>query len=319
MSVAAIILAGGKGTRMKSDLPKALHPVAGRPMVEHVIRTVQTVGVSKIVIVVGHQAQRVQEALSDLSVEFALQEPQLGTGHAVMQAAPLLANFEGSFLVLNGDAPLLSTGSLEGLLEKHHQENAGLSLLTYEVADPMGLGRIIRDEQGRLLKIVEHKDANTTELSIHEVNPSNFLFNNELFDFCSQLNNDNAAAEYYLTDVISLYRQANKTVLAITGDDESKYMIGINDRYQLSQADFYLRQRIRRKWMAAGVSMIHPESIFIDDGVELAPDVMIEPNVHLKGACKVASGVRIPANCMLEDIHVNTDTLLESFKSYKAL
>lgn len=238
MSLAIIIMAAGKGTRMKSDMAKVLHEANGRPIVEYVLDKSVSLKPEKIVLIVGHQAEKVKKATATFPVEWALQEPQLGTGHAVMQAENALKGFTGDILILSGDAPMVRQTTLESLLESHRKENAAATVLSAELGDPSGYGRIIRHgDGGSVLKIVEHKDASGEELAVKEINSGVYVFRaGILFDALQSITNDNAQAEYYLTDVFSIcFRKGLKVSAFKTGDaDEIK---GINTREQLLEAE----------------------------------------------------------------------------------
>lgn len=244
-SLAVLILAAGKGTRMKSDLPKVLHPIHGRPMLEYVIETAEQLAPQTVIIIVGHQAPLVQEAVKEtltknskhLSIRFALQSPQLGTGHAVMQAEGALDDFPGDVLVLSGDAPLITAPTLQALWTLHREMKAVATILTAVLENPTGYGRIIRDESGqRVLKNVEQKDATESELSVKEINSGIYLFEKTaLFAALKNIRNDNAQQEYYLPDVIKIFVAEGKTVSAMTAPDATEIR-GINTPEQLAEA-----------------------------------------------------------------------------------
>jgi bifunctional UDP-N-acetylglucosamine pyrophosphorylase/glucosamine-1-phosphate N-acetyltransferase len=299
--LAVVILAAGQGTRMKSDLPKCLHQAAGRSLVEHVIRAIRPLEPRQVIVVIGYGAQVMREHLKDHEVTLVEQDFRTGygTGHALMQAASSLAGFEGNVMVLNGDGPLLTTLTLQKLVERHDNQ-AGMTLLTCEVADPSGLGRIVRDAEGSVENIVEEKDASGFEKAIKEINPGIFLFDQQVFDFTRQLKSNNAANEYYITDLPGLYLAAGFQVRAELAEDERE-VLGVNDRVQLAIVDRILRNRIKERWMRSGVTMIHPEQIIIDDSVILEPDSTIYPGVWLAGETVVRRGAVIEANAVLKD------------------
>ncbi|MEJ2634955.1 MAG: NTP transferase domain-containing protein [Calditrichia bacterium] len=244
MSLATIILAAGKGKRMKSDLPKVLHPLNDRPMIQYVIEVAEEIGSQKIVLIVGHKKELVMEAVKDRNVEFVVQEQQLGTGHAVRQTENLFRNFEGDVLVLSGDVPLLTAETIRHLIEIHKQEKPLATLLTAEMDDPTGYGRIVRDENGFVQKIVEHKDADSDILKIKEINVGIYLFNGpKLFETLPLIRNDNSQGEYYLPDVVKIYVDRGEKVAAVlTSDVEETH--GINDVEQLTRAEKLLLERI---------------------------------------------------------------------------
>ncbi len=244
MSLATIILAAGKGKRMKSDLPKVLHPLNNRPMIQYVIDVAEEIGSQRIVLIVGHKKELVMEAVKDRSVDFVVQEQQLGTGHAVRQTEDLFRNFEGDVLVLSGDVPLLTTETIRHLIEIHKQEKPLATLLTAEMEDPTGYGRIVRDENGFVQKIVEHKDADSKTRQIKEINVGIYLFNGpKLFETLPLIRNDNSQGEYYLPDVVKIYVDRGEKVAAVlTSDVEETH--GINDVEQLTRAEKLLLERI---------------------------------------------------------------------------
>lgn len=307
---AVVILAAGHGTRMKSSLPKMLHQAAGRPLLEHVLRAVGPLGPARTLVVVGHGADRVREQFSGQDVTFVLQEKQLGTGDALRSALPELAGFEGDVMVLTGDSPLLTPQTLAGLRDGHQSSGAGMTLLSYRVADPTGLGRIARDELGRLSRIVEEKDATEAEREIDEISPGLFMFDRHVSELAGQLSDDNAQGEYYITDLPGLYLEAGMEVNTVTGNDETGRLVGVNDRSQLAEAERILRDRVRRRWLAEGVSMIAPEQTFIDDTVELGRDVLLEPGVVLRGEVRLGEGVQVGAYSVLEDVEVESGAVL---------
>jgi len=243
-SPAAIILAAGKSTRMKSELPKVLHKVCGKPMIEHVLDAVRQTGVTKIVVVVGHKAEQVSGALDHHEdVEFALQAEQKGTGHAVMMAEVALRDHTGPVLVLAGDTPLLRGDSLKGLLDEQQKNNAACVVGTAVTANNAGLGRIVRDDCGKFLRIVEHKDASPEELLIEEINTGCFAFDGpELFNALKELRPENQQAEYYLTDCAEILLKQGKTVLAADRLDIQEAM-GVNTQDQLAEVEGVMKQR----------------------------------------------------------------------------
>lgn len=288
MSNYAIILAAGKGTRMKSDLPKVLHKVAGITMLEHVFRAVSVLSPEKNVTVIGHKAELVREVLADKS-SFALQTEQLGTGHAVMMAEAELADLEGQTLVIAGDTPLITGDSLKNLIDFHVNHKNVATILTATAEEPFGYGRIIRNQHGEVTKIVEQKDATEFEQQVKEINTGTYVFDNKrLFEALKNINTNNAQGEYYLTDVISIFRENGEKVGAyvLRDFDES---LGVNDRLALATAETVMRSRINKAHMINGVSFQNPETTYIEVDVEVEPDVIIEANVTLKGQTKIGA------------------------------
>lgn len=304
MPLTVVILAAGRGTRMKSTLPKMLHRAAGRPLLEHVVRAAQALRPERIVIVVGEDEARIRAHFAGQRLDFVRQPEPLGTGHALQQALEVIEADGGDTLVLNGDAPLLTGETLRGLLAGHRRGQGGMTLLTYEVDDPSGLGRIVRGRDDAVLRIVEEKDAGPDERAIREINPGFYLFDDRVFRLAACLTNDNAAGEYLLTDLVALYQREGLSVRAQLGQDEAGRLVGVNTRAQLARAERLLRDRIRRRWLTQGVTMHSPEQTFIDDTVELARDVLLEPGVVLRGATRVGEGATIGAYAYLENTEV---------------
>ncbi|HEL0212555.1 TPA: NTP transferase domain-containing protein, partial [Streptococcus equi subsp. zooepidemicus] len=274
----AIILAAGKGTRMKSALPKVLHKVSGLSMLEHVLKSVSALAPQKQLTVIGHQAEQVRAVLGDQSLT-VVQEEQLGTGHAVMMAEEELSGLEGQTLVIAGDTPLIRGESLKALLDYHIREKNVATILTANAKDPFGYGRIIRNAAGEVVNIVEQKDANEAEQEVKEINTGTYIFDNKrLFEALKHLTTDNAQGEYYLTDVISIFKAGQERVGAylLKDFDES---LGVNDRLALAQAEVIMQERINRQHMLNGVTLQNPAATYIESSVEIAPDVLIEANV----------------------------------------
>ncbi|WP_214735159.1 bifunctional UDP-N-acetylglucosamine diphosphorylase/glucosamine-1-phosphate N-acetyltransferase GlmU [Exiguobacterium sp. s154] len=291
----AVILAAGKGTRMKSKLYKVLHPVLGKPMVEHVVDQLDQIGVSRQIVIVGHGAEAVQDTLGT-RVEYAVQEEQLGTGHAVQMAEAELAGKSGATLVVCGDTPLLTAETLEALLAHHEAQQAKVTVLTAIADDATGYGRVVRGEDGNVTKVVEHKDASEAELAINEINTGTYVFDNELlFDALKQVGNNNAQGEYYLPDVISIAKEAGEVVAAHTAPtfDET---IGVNDRVALSQAEAIMRKRTNERLMREGVTFMDPASTYISPDVVIGSDTVIYPGTVILGKTTIGSECVIGPN-----------------------
>lgn len=300
----AIILAAGKGTRMKSDLYKVLHQVAGKSMVEHVVDTVTEAGFEKIITIVGFGAEMVKEQLGERS-SYCLQEEQLGTGHAVMQAEELLADKEGVTLVICGDTPLLTAETLDRLVALHEEEQAKATVLTANADNPSGYGRVIRDASGYVRNIVEEKDANEAERAVQEINTGTYVFDNQLlFEALHQVGNDNAQGEYYLPDVISILQAQGERISAYQMDDLNE-SLGVNDRVALAKANQLFFKRNNEKHMRNGVTIIDPENVYIEANVQIGPDTIIEPNVHIKGDTTIGSHVRLGSGTVVRDSQID--------------
>lgn len=296
----AIVLAAGQGKRMKSKLYKVLHPVCGKPMVGHVLQTVEQVHCERSVVVVGHGAETVRSYLGD-AAEYALQAEQLGTGHAVMQAKDLLAGEQGSTIVICGDTPLVTSETLEGLLELHESSQAAATVLTAHMDNPKGYGRVIRSEQGDVLRIVEQKDCSPDEDAVCEINTGTYCFDNaKLFSALDKVTNDNAQQEYYLTDVIGILREAGEKVLAYQTQDYAE-SIGVNDRLALSEAEQFMRERITRRHMLNGVTIIDPASTYIGADVTIGADTVLHPGTILKGKTVIGGECVIGPNSEIEN------------------
>ncbi|UXR32684.1 bifunctional UDP-N-acetylglucosamine diphosphorylase/glucosamine-1-phosphate N-acetyltransferase GlmU [Staphylococcus simulans] len=276
----AVVLAAGKGTRMKSKLYKVLHKVAGKSMIEHVVDSVKQAGTDEIVTIVGHGAESVKETLGSQS-SYSFQEEQLGTAHAVKMAADELKGKEGTTLVVCGDTPLITPETLKALADYHEAQQAGVTVLSATADNPFGYGRIVRDQDGRLAKIVEQKDATEAEREIDEISTGIFTFDNVLlFELLEKVKNDNAQGEYYLPDVITLALEAGKIADAYRTDDFDEIM-GVNDRVALSKAEAAYRERVNEYHMRNGVTLIDPASTYIEADVQIGMDTIIEPGVHL--------------------------------------
>jgi len=305
----SIVLAAGQGTRMKSNLPKVLHQVGGKPMISHIVEVLQEIKMNEIVLVVGHKSEQIAEYLGD-QVQYVKQEEQLGTAHAVMQAQAVLANKKGTTLVMMGDAPLITKETLHTLIEVHHRKNAAATILTTEINPPTGYGRIIRNNQGEVIKIVEEKDASLEEKSIKEINTGTYCFDNEkLFKALTKVNNDNEQNEYYLTDLIEILRSQGEIVSAYQAVDYTE-TIGINDRIGLAKAEKILRTRILERHMRNGVTIIDPDTTYIEKDVTIEPDTIIYPNTYLKGKTVVRSNCSIGPHVDLTDAVIDVDVTI---------
>jgi len=303
---AVLVLAAGEGTRMKSATPKVLHEILGRSLLGHVVAAVQGVGATRLVVVVGHARDAVVDHLGQIAPEAdpVVQSDQFGTGHAVRLALSAHAHLEGTVLVVCADTPLLTTATLAGLVAAHQASGVAATVLTAQVGDPTGYGRILRDADGHLAAIVEQPDASTGVLAIDEVNTGIYAFEAQaLRAALERLTTDNSQGEEYLTDVVALLRDGGAAVAAVRLADADEVR-GVNDRVQLAQAGRLMRDRVLTEWMRAGVSVVDPASTWVDVAVALAPDVTLLPNVQLHGDTSVASGAVVGPNVSLTDTTV---------------
>lgn len=308
MTIDVVILAAGKGTRMRSDLPKVLHPIGGVPMLGRVIEAAKQLGEVQITVVIGHGAQRVRERFADSGVKFVEQTEQLGTGHAVAQAIP---NFRAgsTVLVLYGDVPLVKTGTLQSLLSASEK---GPALLSVEMANPAGYGRIVRDEAGRVLAIVEEKDADADTLAIREINTGILAAPGDLLaQWLPQLSNNNAQGEYYLTDVVARSVGEEIGVTGVRASDPLE-VAGVNSRAQQAQMERALQHSQALSLMNAGVSLLDPARIDVRGSLECDTDVSIDINCIFEGTVQLGQGVQIGPNCLLKNCQLAAGTVVEA-------
>jgi bifunctional UDP-N-acetylglucosamine pyrophosphorylase/glucosamine-1-phosphate N-acetyltransferase len=300
MSLHVVILAAGKGTRMKSARPKVLHALAGRPLIVHVLATTDRLDAASTTLVVGHGADEVKAALADWpGLQFVVQAPQLGTGHALLQTRPILEGESGTVLLLYADVPLLDTATLSRLVETHHAAGAAATVLTAELDDPYGYGRIVRDAAGEVVRIVEERDASGEERRIREINSGIYAFDlAPLFDGLGRLAADNAQDEYYLTDLIGLYRRERRPVETVCLESPNE-LRGVNSRVDLADVATVVRARKNRALMLAGVTLEDPDTTYVDVGVTVGPDTVLGPNVRLEGETAIGSGCRVEAGARL--------------------
>lgn len=303
-SLEVIILAAGQGTRMKSALPKVLHSLAAKPLLAHVIETARSLSPTAIHVVYGHGGEQVKDALADYPVGWVEQAEQLGTGHAVEQAMPQVAS-DATVLILYGDVPLVQTETLQALID--YADNGGFSLLTVELDDPTGYGRIVRSDSGSVERIVEQKDANADELAIQEGNTGIMaLPASKLGGWLKQLDNDNAQSEYYLTDVIAMAVADGVGVDALMARDVDE-VLGVNDRIQLAHLERRYQQRQAEFLMQQGVTLIDPARFDLRGSLKTGQDVTIDVGVVIEGSVILGDRVRIGANTVLRDVVVGND------------
>lgn len=316
MNSTAIILAAGQGTRMKSSLPKVLHQIAGKPMLHHVLNTLDEAKISRKIVVLGHGADLVEESLPE-NVEVVYQKEQLGTGHAVMQAKELIAGSGGAVLVLCGDTPLLKGETISNLLQQHQNNTNTITVLTALIDNPQGYGRIIREGQ-RVKAIVEEKDADVREKKVKEINTGTYCFQGDFLDkSLDKLTTENVQKEYYLTDLIKIAAQESLKVEAHILSD-FKESLGINNRVQLAEAEKILRFRILEKLMLGGVTVIDPQATYIDAEVVIGQDTVIYPGTILEGKtfigsnCILGPQVRVVNSKISDNSQVQNSVILES-------
>lgn len=291
--VAGVILAAGKGVRMKSELPKVLHEVAGLPMLEFVIQAMRQAGIEDLYVVVGNRKELLRERFADAGLTFVDQDQQLGTGHAVKVTEPVLGQFDGDVVVVNGDNPLLRAETICQAVRMRSDSGVSCVVVTARVNDPFGYGRIVRSHDDLVERIVEQRDASDRERDINEVNSGNYVFVAvDLFRALDRLSSENDQGEYLLTDVVKLLREDGRAVQGLVAADPAE-VLGINSREQLAMASRLLQQRINERWMSEGVTLVSPETTFIDPRVVLGPDTVVEPCVVIRGRVKVGSNCRI--------------------------
>ena len=308
--IAIAILAAGRGTRMKSDLPKVLHELGGRTLVERVLHSCQEIDISRRLIIIGYRGELVQQSLIEGQeipdnpesppLEFVEQTEQLGTGHAIQQLLPHLQGFQGDLLVLNGDVPLLRAETIKQLMAIHQQHQNSATILTANLPNPQGYGRVFTDSQNLVQQIVEDRDCTTEQKQNQRINAGVYCFHwPHLEKILPDLKADNDQKEYYLTDTVSIL----SPVMAVDVEDYQE-ILGINDRKHLATASDILQTRVKDKWMKAGVTLIDANSITIDDTVELQAEVVIEPQTHLRGKTSIASGSRIGPGSLIENSQI---------------
>ncbi len=292
MKLISIVLAAGQGKRMKSKLYKVMHPVCGKPMVEHAVTAMKDASCTRTVVIVGHGAETVKSYLGD-SVEYAVQEQQLGTGHAVMQAKDLLADEDGIAVVVCGDTPLVRSSTIEAMLELHQASGAAATVLTASFDNPSGYGRVIREQAGEVKRIVEDKDCTPEQAAVREINTGTYCFDNrKLFKALESVTNHNVQGEYYLTDVIGIMQSQGEVVQAYCTEDLAE-AIGVNDRVALAEAERLMRMRINHSHLLNGVTIIDPASTYIENDVQIGADTVIYPGSVLR------SGTVIGEDCVI--------------------
>ncbi len=309
MSTAAIILAAGQGQRMKSELPKPLHKIAGRTMVEHAVNNVDAAGFELVYLVVGHQGDLVRQAVP--KIKWVEQKNQLGTGHAVDQCRQVMQNFDGPVLVTYVDTPLFRPETLKQLVKAHIDNQIAASVITANIVDPSGYGRVVRGKDGYIKEIVEDKDATEAEKQIKEINTGTYCFDSKLlFKYLSKITPDNQQGEFYLPDVIPLMIKDGYLVFGLCLDDVSESM-GINDRVQLAEAESIMQKRICHQHMLSGVTIINPEQTYIEAGCEIGNDTVIYPNTYIQEKTIIGKNCVIGPNTRLINAQLDEYVTIE--------
>lgn len=316
MDTVGIILAAGQGTRMKSNLPKVLHPLLGKPLVQYSLETIKSVTNQPPLVVIGHESDQVKDAVGE-SARFVFQTEQLGTGHAVLQAEPLLREFNGLVVVVSADMPLLRKETLSSLIQAQQGNGGPMTLLTVKGEDSHGFGRIIRSVDNSVSAIVEEAEATLEELNIQEYNVGAYCFRSDwLWDALKEIGVSTKKGEYYLTDIVGIARNQRKRVKAISVIETCEAM-GINTRQHLAEATTLLRKRINDHWMAEGVTIVDPTSTYIEPDVLIGRDTTLWPNTYLKGHAWIGENCQIGPNSILQDCVVgHRSTILSSVMEY---
>jgi bifunctional UDP-N-acetylglucosamine pyrophosphorylase/glucosamine-1-phosphate N-acetyltransferase len=324
---AVVILAAGKGTRMKSEKAKVLYEIGGRPMLSYVLDRAREMGSKKTVVVVGHQADKVREAFSDKDIIFVEQKEQLGTGHAVMQAEKALSRFKGDILILSGDVPLITSETLTGLMDAHRKSKATLTVLTAEPENPYGYGRIIKDSKGNIKKIVEEKDATAEERKVREINTGIYCVDSAfLLKALKKIESKNVQKEHYLTDIVGIAVKEKRKVATCKASDFKEAM-GINSRIELAEAECIIKTKTLENLMANGVTIIDPSSTYISPSVKIGPDTIVYPGAMIsrdttigKGCSigpgsiisdtRIGNGVKVKAYCVMEESEIKDEAVI---------
>lgn len=315
-NLAVIVLAAGKGTRMKSAMPKVLHEVAGKPMLFYPLAIMEELKAGRVAVVIGHGADDVKAAFPSKKIGFVLQKEQLGTGHAVATALKSLSGFSGDVLVLSGDVPLITKETVSAFLKLHRaggRNRSVISLITMALDNPRGYGRVVRNEERAVVRIVEDKDCTPSEKQINEVNSGIYIFRSDfLFSAIKKIGRNNAQGEYYLPDLIALAVEKGLRVKALTHAEPEEVM-GINNRVELARAASVMRRRINESLMMGGVTIIDPERTYIDYGVKIGADTVVYPGAHLKGSTVIGECVTIEEGSRIMDSRIGAGTAIKSY------
>lgn len=309
-NIKTIILAAGEGSRMKSKKAKVLHEILNKSMLDYVIDGSKNCGSNEIAIVVGHKGDEVKETINNNEIHYALQKEQNGTGHAVMMAKDFIDD-DKDILILYGDTPLIEGEKLKIAIEKHKENNAGATVITAITENPTGYGRIVRDNDKKFMKIVEEKDAVADVKNIQEINTGIYIFNGKILkEALNNLQNNNAQNEYYLTDCLEWIKNKNSLVQPIVADSIESYL-GVNSRDQLAIATKIMQKRINKKHMDNGVTLIDPDTIYIDNDVEIGQDTIILAGCHIEGSTKIGEDCKIGAYSRLKDMKIGNNTEIQ--------
>lgn len=309
MSLKTLILAAGKGTRMKSELPKVLHRVVGKPMLQKILEVADSLHPEENILIVGYKKEQILESL--ISCSYVVQEEQLGTGHAILQAKEKLEQYQGNIMVLCGDTPLLREETLAALYAYHQENKATTTVLTAIYEDPLGYGRILKQE-GRVLGIIEEREANEEQKKIQEVNAGVYCFDSQaLWQALAKINNNNEKGEYYLTDVLTIQAKEGKKVLSFQVKDAQE-ILGVNSKVELAQAAKVLRERKNQKLMEDGVILLDPATIYVEEDVEIGEDTVLAPTVVLEGKTRIGKSCKILGNTHIIDSELGNNIVVES-------
>jgi bifunctional UDP-N-acetylglucosamine pyrophosphorylase/glucosamine-1-phosphate N-acetyltransferase len=303
MKIFAVILAAGQGTRMRSNLPKVLHPLVGRPMAWHALETARIVTCLSPVMVIGHGADAVRQTLGEQAAEYVVQSPRLGTGHAVQQAESVLSGQADLVLVTYADMPLVTAETLRRLVQAHQTQTGPITMLTVVASDPRGFGRIVRDTAGHVQAIIEEAQATPAQLAIRELNASVYCFSADWLWPALHRIPLSPKGEYYLTDLIGLAVADGMPVQALVAEDPSE-LIGINTRVHLAEAEAILRKRINQEWMLQGVTLVNPDATYIEPGVKIGSDTVIWPNTYLQGETQIGLGCELGPSTIIHDSRI---------------
>jgi bifunctional UDP-N-acetylglucosamine pyrophosphorylase / glucosamine-1-phosphate N-acetyltransferase len=307
-----VVLAAGKGTRMKCARPKVLHQLAGDTLIGHVLRAARSLAPETLTLVVGHQAEDLRAALGEDGLQYALQEPQLGTGHAVLQVEPLLAGRSGTMVLLSGDVPLLRAATLERLVRHHAETGAVATVLTACLERPYGYGRVVRQD-GRIIRIVEERDASAEQRKVKEINSGIYALAIEpLFDALRAIATGNSQGEYYLPDLVPIYRKRGRLVETVLVEDPAEVR-GVNSQGELAELGAIVRETRNAELMAAGVTIVDPATAFVGVDVEVGPDTVIHPNVYLEGRTRIGSACEIHAGSRIVDSLVGDGAVVKNY------